>query len=396
MYRQRGHEGTAAPTGPRGPGRQEQRRLLERLVREGAVELSTQLRAQGCLAATVAGLLHLAGRTLRHWCQRLRHLPVTLRLLGRPSQRAPLPVRQELLEVLDELGPGVGVPTLRAHFPEMGRRELEDFVRRYRRVWRWHHRQAVHVLRWTEPGRVWAMDFTEVPGAIDGSYSYLLAVRDLASGQQLLALPTRDVQEATVRPALASLFREYGAPLVLKVDNGSAFRAGVAQDYLRAWGITCLFSPPRQPRYNGAIEAGIGSLKTRIEVHATRLGRPGVWTWDDVEAARSEANATARPRGLSEPTPDEAWAARAPVSDVERGNFQARVACYRADELARVTGADPATVTGADWDLLWTQKEQAGEDRRAVRRALEASGYLWYPRRRIKLPIPGKKTARDS
>ena len=43
-----------------------------------------------------------------------------------------------------------------------------------------------------------------------------------------------------------------------------------------------LFSPPGVPRYNGAIEAGIGSLKARAEQHATRHGHRGAWTWDDV------------------------------------------------------------------------------------------------------------------
>ena len=55
-----------------------------------------------------------------------------------------------------------------------------------------------------------------------------------------------------------------------------------------------------------AIEAGIGSLKTRTEEHATWQGHAAEWTCDDVEAARAEANATARPRGPSKPTPDEA------------------------------------------------------------------------------------------
>jgi hypothetical protein len=57
--------------------------------------------------------------------------------------------------------------------------------------------------------------------------------------------------------------------------------------------------------YNGAIEAGIGSLKTRTERQALWAGRPGPWTWQDVEAARQEANATARPHGAYGPTPEQ-------------------------------------------------------------------------------------------
>ena len=111
---------------------------------------------------------------------------------------------------------------------------------------------------------------------------------------------------------LAWLFHSHGGPVVLKTDNGSAFRAAMAQAYLRQWGVTSLFSPPRTPRYNGSIEAGIGSLTMRAERLATHRGHPGVWTWDTLEAAR-EANATARPRGLGGLSPEEVWAARGPI-----------------------------------------------------------------------------------
>jgi transposase InsO family protein len=365
---------------------------LEQQVRKDVVEFTSASHAKGWPLEDLAQLLRLAARTLRSWRERLRQLPAQLGILGRPTKRAALPVRQQLLEVLEEAGPGVSVADLRPQFPEMGRRELEDFVARYRRVWRWRHTAQVPVLRWPHAGRVWAMDFTEAAVPIDGCYPYLLAVRDLASGQQLLAWPTTDMTEPSVRRALGSLFTLYGAPLVLKTDNGSAFRAEAAQEYLRRWGVTSLFSPPRMPRYNGAIEAGIGSLKMRIQRLAAHQDRPGAWRCDDVEAARLEANATARPRGFNAPTPDEAWAARSPISAAERSRFQATVANYRTAELAQAGSASPPT----DWNSLWTHKELLDEDRHSVRRALEACGYLLFSRRRIHLPIPRKITARVS
>jgi transposase InsO family protein len=396
IYALRGHDGASALSGPRGPERQHEQRTLEQQVRNDVIDFTVQTRAKGWPLASLAEMLGVAVRTVRSWCQRLRFAPLDFIPLGRPTKRSPLPVRHALLEVIDELGPSVSVADLREQFPEMGRRELEDFRARYRRVWRCQHTAQVSVLHWPQPGTVWAMDFTELPLTIDGRYRYLLAVRDLASGQQLLAWPTADMTEATVRSALSWLFATHGAPLVLKMDNGSAFRAGMAQEYLRRWDITSLFSPPRMPRYNGAIEAGIGSLKTRMERLAAHQGHPGVWTCDDVEAARREANANARPRGPNGPTPDQAWAARSPISAEARLHFQATVECHREAELAKVTGAGPGTVLGADWESLWTQKEFAGEDRRAVSRALTTCGYLFITRRRIYLPIPRQKTARDS
>src|SRR5262249_38673518 len=152
-------------------------------------------------------------------------------------------------------------------------------------------------------------DFTDAPAVIDGMYPYVLAVRDLASSRQLLWLPVPAADGYHARLALASLFVLHGTPLVLKSDNGSPFDAEATLALLYSAGVLPLFSPPYYPEYNGAIEASIGSLTTRTEHHAARHDRPGQWTCDDLAAAQAEANATARPRGPTGPTPDQAWAA---------------------------------------------------------------------------------------
>ena len=139
-------------------------------------------------------------------------------------------------------------------------------------------------------------------------------------------------------------------------------------------------SPPRVPRYNGSIEAGIGSLKTRTEQHATRHGRPSEWTWDDAEAARWEANATARPHGCTGPTPEECWTARTPIAAEERTLFQATVERLRQEAISDPNEAKDAQTNRAT-------------DRPSIRRALEQLGYLFYTRRRIPLPITRKNAA---
>jgi hypothetical protein len=94
-----------------------------------------------------------------------------------------------VLELLHAVGPALGLPTLRACFPALCRAELDDLLRRYRRLCRLRYHETLYVLHWTRPGSVWAIDFTEAPRPVDGGDRYLLAVRDLASGQQLLWLP---------------------------------------------------------------------------------------------------------------------------------------------------------------------------------------------------------------
>jgi transposase InsO family protein len=368
----------------RGVARQRSQRQQEHDVRSRVVALAQWTGNLGWTCGEIAERLQLSPRTLRQWqadlrCQRLRPQP-----LGRPTCRSSTGQRNAVLALLDEWGPALGVPALQASFPWMARAELDDLLRRYRRVWRKRHYQAPHVLHWQVAGSVWAMDFTEAPAAIDGLYEYLLAVRDLASGRQLLWLPIGNASAAATTAALASLFARHGAPLVLKSDNGSPFSADDTLALVHRAGVIPLFSPPYTPRYNGAIEAGIGSLKTRTEQQATRHGRPGHWTWDDVAAARLEANATARPRGPRGPSPDDAWTGRQPLTAEERARFHASLQRLRHE--VRLQEGYPAQ------EPLAVRDDRA-VDRIAIRRALCEHGYLLFSRRRLPLPFSKKKAA---
>jgi transposase InsO family protein len=313
--------------------------------------------------------LGLAERTVQHWEQRRRQRRLRLHGRGRPAHRCDRPTRQRVLALLALLGPHVGAPTVQAFFPEMARREVQDFLRRYRRVWRRRYQLPGHVLRWTRPGTVWAIDFAEPPLPVEGSYPYLLAVRDLASGLQLLWLPVPDETAATAAVSLELLFRQYGPPLVLKSDNGSGFIAGETRSLLSGWGVGHLRSPPELPEYNGACEAGIGSMKTRTVHAASRGARPAEWTGDDAEAARLQANQTARPWGVNGPTPEQAWGQRLSIPAAERSAFGAAV--QRREQAARrERGFRPGE--------RLPPAVQAAIDREALSRALVARGYLAF------------------
>ena len=353
-------------------------RERETLLRSHVVELARWTSELGLSLPQTAHLLHLAPRTLRDWCSSFRMNPLRLHWLGRPILRSALEERAAVLDMLKELGPSTSVATLRASFPGMPRAELADLLKRYRRVWRRRYEPAQACLNWQVPGAVWAMDFSEAAAPIDGIYPYLLAVRDLASHQQLLWLPVFDMTQGTVIDALWRLFMTHGAPLVMKTDNGSAFGAGATEDFLLSLGVRLLFSPPRTPWYNGAIEAGIGSLKTRTERYASRAGHPGYWTTDDVAAATMEANATARPHGETGPTPDELWQARTPIHPEARRTFQATLDRHRNE-------GKPAR----DCLLMEDRRMQ----RQAIRRALVEHGILLFSRRRIPQLITTRKTA---
>jgi len=369
----------------RGLAGQRRERLPEQTARRHVVEAGLDLQAAGWHWSDAADFLHLAPRTLRHWRHDFSFTGLPIVPLGRPLRAAGRQERNDVIHFLDAWGPGVGLPTLQTTFPTLARAALADILGRYRRVWRRLNQQPIHVLHWSEVGRVWAIDFHGPRPPLDGLYPDLLAVRDLASGQQLAWLPVADATATTVVSALTSLFVVRGAPLVLKSDNGSAFGANEVQNLCARFGVQNLFAPPRTPRYNGSIEAGIGSLTTRTEQAAARRGHPGDWTYDDAVVARLEANATARPRGITGPCPDELWASRRPITSAERSAF-AQTVHWRRTALELALESPPTNPM--------TEMEERAINRQAIARALVEHGYLRYTRRRIYPPIRRPKAAR--
>ncbi len=405
-------------------------------MRQEVVAFRQWVVALGLNRVESAACLGIATRTLRAWEERLGPGTVLVSARGRPVLRSPRAARTAVLDFLAEVGPGIGLSPLVGQFPDLPEAELADLLRRYRRAWRRRHAELLYVLHWQRPGTVWAIDYARPPVPLEEGYTNLLAVRDLASGMQLLWRPVAQATAATTVAALTELFIIYGAPLVLKLDNGSPFVAEATRDLLGRWGVTALYSPPGCPRYNGSIEAGIGALKERTHYQAARQGRPGEWTLADTEAAREQANTLGRPWGAHGPTPVERWAARRAVTATERAAFAATVARLEEEateearpaappEVPSAPEASPAVVADAARDQASagsaaaapgsvvqapgsahpvvatrteggaaaqpTARARAAGRRQAISRALVAHGYLLFTRRRIPPRIRRKK-----
>ena len=175
------------------------------------------------------------------------------------------------------------------------------------------------------------------------------------------------------------------APLVFKTDNGSHFTAEIVENLLRQHGITRLLSPPDLPAYNGACEAGHGSVKTRAEILARKDGTPGQWTCNHIEAARVWANrhvSRARPTAAND-----LWRQRTAVDDHDRGRFLSAVENALFDRRVEFASAMERTgrcaVTAVD-----------ALDRQAVVAMLHMFGYLITQSTPIRQPIPFFKAAR--
>jgi hypothetical protein len=171
---------------------------------------------------------------------------------------------------------------------------------------------------------------------------------------------------------------------VLKSDNGSAFRAGRQKGLCGRWQVWPLYSPPGQPSYNGAIEASIGSLKTRTQVTAYRYGHGTAWTTSDLDAARDLANSSARPRGPRGPTPTELWEGRRAPTGEERDGFALQV--RRGEALLRAE-------SNIAPEAVLEHYEQAALHRRVLTQVLVESGYLSITRRRIPQRFFGQEAA---
>ncbi len=231
-----------------------------------------------------------------------------------------------MIEYLAEVGPRVGVPALRAAFPDVQRAELHDLLLHYRAIYR-----------------------------------------------------AKDEMAETMMGVLTGLFNEHGPPLVLKLDNGPAFRAAELQKLLVMWSVLVLHSPSYDPSYNGSAEAGVGSMKARTEESAERAGHPGLWTLKDAERARQEANTFSTSPVDPRRSPQQIWDARVPLEPAERQKQAAEVNRLQAEERAKQeaelqTGAAGKPTNEATW-------------RRVMHRALGALGYLFLRWRRISPPI---------
>jgi transposase InsO family protein len=216
------------------------------------------------------------------------------------------------------LGSHVSIATLQAWCPAASRRAIAAWRRR---EWQ-RQRQRSTTLQWHRAGRVWAMDFSHPPQPIEGRYRAILHVRDLASQYHLAALPVSRASAAVTCGLLRALCATVPPPLVLKVDNGSAFASRAVRTWAMTVGTQLLYSPPYTPRYNGAIEASIGAIAVRAHHAAVSAGHPGDWTCDDIEGARIDANGTRRRQRSAL----QRWQQATPITRAERRRFGAHCA----------------------------------------------------------------------
>jgi len=109
-------------------------------------------------------------------------------------------------------------------------------------------------------GLAWSCDATEY-----GDGGQIIPVQDLASRYRFRPLVSDRLKGRQIAAHLESLFRQHGAPLFLKRDNGSPVNNQHVDAVLARFGVLPLNNPPHYPRYNGAEEKGIHDLKAALD-----------------------------------------------------------------------------------------------------------------------------------
>jgi transposase InsO family protein len=119
----------------------------------------------------------------------------------------------------------------------------------------------------TRPNAVWAADFKGWFRTRDGQRCDPLTISDLFSRYVVACRIVAGPRSDQVRPAFRQVFRCYGLPEVLRVDNGSPFgsRGVCGLSRLSAWwlqlGIRVEFIEPGHPEQNGVHERMHRTLK---------------------------------------------------------------------------------------------------------------------------------------
>ena len=163
---------------------------------------------------------------------------------------------------------GTGALYARYH-DEISRRDFQMLVADARAECLRGKKALARQIDWLVSGLVWSMDDAELKDRA-GRRVLLHVVHDLGSRYTLCVLGDDALADGpTIARNLVRLFKQYGAPLFFKRDNGSNLNHAAVNKVLAEYGVIPLNSPAYYPPYNGAMEHKQGEIKKLLQ---TRFG----------------------------------------------------------------------------------------------------------------------------
>jgi transposase InsO family protein len=188
---------------------------------------------------------------------------------GRPGPKKVVPLSlDELRGAVDGLGHGGqrsrgATAVYRQYQTQISRRELATLIATVRRALAQQRQAALCHITWLVPGLVWSLDDTEL-ARYPHQVLRLHQVQDLASRYKFLPWVGERILGETVAERLEQLFRQHGAPLVLKRDNGGNLNQHAVDVVLARYLVVPLNSPRQYPPYNGGMERAVRELKAPL------------------------------------------------------------------------------------------------------------------------------------
>ena len=147
----------------------------------------------------------------------------------------------------------------------VSRRKLQGMVAMARHDLNTLHRQNLRHIRWNVPNVAWSMDPCEYEQRdATGAKVYLNQTQDLASRYKFMPMTGEVPCGEEISGYLAATFKRFGAPLLLKRDNGGNLNHAAVNDVLADYFVVPVNSPVHYPPYNGAIEEAQAELKSGL------------------------------------------------------------------------------------------------------------------------------------
>ena len=220
--------------------------------------------ATGLSARRLCRRAGLSRATYCRWHHRHRCGQSLLRTPG-PPKTGPLPlaaVRQQIAQLPHGRHRTRGTGALyQLYRDRLSRRRLDQLVQAERQRQQQLQRDHLQHVTWFSVHTAWALDATAWQTGQPGVKLQVLAARDLASHYGLGLEAQPELHGDWVADYLDQLIHRHGAPLFLKRDNGAVLHTPAVDQVLATAGVLPLDSPVLCPRYNGAIEKGIGDFK---------------------------------------------------------------------------------------------------------------------------------------
>jgi hypothetical protein len=235
------------------------------------------------------------------------------------------------------------------------------------------------ILRETQPGMVWHLDFIGPFPQAAGGMTYILVAVDEYSGFTGL-LATTGTKSKHIISAVKQLIGEHGWMKGLRYDNGNGFgsaewRRWLDEHHIKRWTI-----PPRAPQANGKVEIRNRSVKNVMTKVLAECTRAGVNWLSSLPATQLAINSAVTVAANNHYSPFELFMGRkvrtAVDNAVEINNSAARAAEAR-DERAENSNVhhvhdgelDMSTMEGLN-KLKREMVQRAGKEAVVKRRAL--------------------------